>query len=450
MRPMRRRWLVVAAAPLLVVLLAGFAPFDNEGLAILRVAGGSGEAPVDPDQDDGELKFRQLETQALFHSLSSRFGGGGTLIYIEHTPDAEGISGVLILDLRHAGLPDLESSLIDVPNRRRVEPFYQEWAGTNDLFASGRAFGEIQILDMYRGQRVSAIAVEFDLIFLAPGPDGTFDTDDDVWRRVEGRATTSPTVAQAVELEPEVVFERRRTGRPFAPEGDVYVTCTGDVYVEEEEFDEDSFTYEDDDGGGCGGDTWEDDSANPQESGGCAAETAVDDGEPDPDGGCEGDGGDLDDEDFANEDDPFFEDDDAAEDGSGCDEGTSDDTSSDDDGGAGCDPDLDEPDDTSTDDSDDDDDDDSVECAGDTDPVEAAIPPGQRALARQYLLTPDPASLRKAPRPTRAQKQARRTARRILNHLPFIMLGLVIHLWRRRGASAPSLATPDRRRAGRG
>ena len=275
---------VLALAP----FLAGFSAFDSEGLARFRVADGVGSPGID-GQD-----WTEIEVEPLFHTLSSRFGGGGVLIYMEYEPRSVGHSGLLMIDLRHAGLADLSVSTLAFPDRRRGDLFYQEWSQSKDLFQSVRVEGDIDVEELYRGEGLSAIGIRFDLVFFAPGDDGKLDTDDDEWRRVEGSATTSPTVAEAIAIESHVVHQRRERGEVYAPDGDIYIDCYGDSHVSEQEYEEETYYYEDDDGGGCEGDTWKDDTEDPQESGGCAGEQAVDDGEPDPDSSCEGTGDELD------------------------------------------------------------------------------------------------------------------------------------------------------------
>ncbi len=405
---------------LALACLTGFAPFKSEGLAIFRIANGQGAL-----SEDG-LLWRQVEAPALAHTLSSRFGGGGALFYMEYTPDASGVSGLLLIDLRHAGLPDLDSSLITLPDRRRVEVYYQEWDATGDVFLSSRSEGEVLILDIFRGERVSAASVSFDLTFLSEGGDGVIGTGDDVWRRVEGRATTSPTVDEAVEIEADLVFDRRSTTEPYAPDGDITINCYGDTTIEEEAYDDESYIYEDNEGGGCEGDTWEDDAVDPQESGGCAGETVVDDGEPNTDAGCEASDEFEDPDEEQEEEDSFYEDD-SYEDDSGCEGDTTDDTTS-------------TTDDSTTDDSTTDTSDDTGEggCESDT---EAALPPGQQARLREEL-TRDPRAragrLDDRPRHRFARK-TRERLRRVFNYTPFFLLGCVIHLWRRRLQREPSL-----------
>ncbi len=405
-------------------MLAGFAPFDSAGLAIFRVASGVGQPLGDPGAPLPDDQWQKVETDTLFHTLSSRFGGGGVLIYAEYAPQDGGPAGLLLIDLRHGGLADLSTSLVDVPDNRRVEVYFQQWKGRDDLFESERASGEIQVVDMLRGEELSAVALEFDLTFSSDGPDGIADTDDDRWRRVQGRATTSPTVAQAVDIESSLAADRRR--EEYAPDGNIHVSCVGDTYVEESQYDEDSYYYEDTDSGGCEGDTWEDDSTDPQESGGCAGERSVDDGAPDPDGGCEGSGDDYDESDFE-EDDTYYDSDDTDE-SSGCEgDSGSDDFNDDSDADSGCDT----SDDSDTDD-DDDDDDTSSDCEGD-DEVEASVGFGQRAYLRRVLMSKEPGKVR----PRRAKARRSGPMRFFIRYLPFMLLGLVIHTWRRRVAASP-------------
>ena len=367
-----------------------FAPFDSEGFAAFRVAAGSGDADT-----GGDLSWTAIETQPLFHTLSSRFGGGGVLVYMEYEP-VDGRAGLLILDLRHAGFPDLLESNVTLPNRRRAEVYYQEWDGRRDVFESARVEGDVTIVEIYRGQGISAIGLRFDLF--------TLDAADK-WRRIVGSATTAITVEQAVILERDVVYARRDRGEVYAPDGDIYVDCYGDAHVVEEDYDEESYYYEDGDGGGCSGDTWDDDVEDPQESGGCAGETTVDDGEPDPDGGCEGSGDELDPDEYE-EDSSWYENDDYSDgEGSGCDEDTdSSDESS------------------------------SSSCEGDT--VEAALPPGDRGRLRAYLGSMGGSrhkrQLAGAAGFHRFEASTARTIRRISAYLPFFLVALWIRAARRR------------------
>ena len=404
---MRRHLLgvLIAISTLAVVAsAAAFAPFDNEGLASFRVAGGAGDA----DTSDGNLAWTAIEADPLFHSLSSRFGGGGVLVYIEYEP-VDGHSGLLIIDLRHAGFPDLVESHLTVPNRRRAEIYYQEWDGSRDLFESSRVEGDLTIVEMYRGQGISALGLRFDLFVL----DGA-----DQWRRVVGSATTSPTVEQAVIIERDVVYTRRDRGEVYAPDGDIYVDCYGDAHVVEEEYDEDSYYYEDGDGGGCSGDTWDDDTEDPQESGGCAGERTVDDGEPDPDGGCESSGDEIAPDEYE-DDSSWYEGDDVSDgQSSGCDE----DSSSSDSSSGGCD--SDDSGDSSS----------GPSCEGDT--AEAAVAPQDRGHLRRYLgamgTSRHKRQLAGAAGFHRFEAQTARTVRRLSSWLPFFLLAVGIRAARRR------------------
>jgi hypothetical protein len=389
-----RRYLVCALCAVLVLSVAGsaaaFAPFDSDGFAAFRIASGAGEADVD------DVVWTAVETDPIFHTLSSRFGGGGVLVYMEYEP-VDGHSGLLIIDLRHAGFPDLLESNITLPNRRRAEIYYQEWSGAGDLFESSRVEGDVTIVEIYRGQGVSALGLRFDLFALGAS---------DSWRRVVGSATTSLTVEQAVLLERDVVYSRRDRGEVYAPDGDIYVDCYGDAHVVEEEYDEETYYYEDDDGGGCSGDTWDDDVEDPQESGGCAGETTVDDGEPDPDGGCEGSGDGLDPDEYE-EDESWYENDDYSDgESSGCDE----DTDTDDESSS------------------------SSDCEGDT--VEASIPAGEQARLRAYLAgmggSRHKRQLAGAAGFHRFEADTARTIRRLCSYLPFFLVALGIRAARRR------------------
>lgn len=432
----RLAWVVALAG-----VMMGFAPYDGPGLSIFRVADGEGAVGEEGSVEGDGLAWRPVEADALFHTLSSRYGGGGVLIYSEFPGRAGEPSGLLLLDLRHAGLSDLESSLFDVPSKRRVEPYYQEWRGSQDTFISERVFGEVQVLDIFRGDLNSALAIEYDLTFVALGPDGLLGSGDDRWRRVQGRAVTSPTVDQAVALEPALVFERRSDPVPFAPDGNIYVTCVGDAHVEEDTYEDDSYYYEDDEGGGCEGDTWEDDNTDPQESGGCAGESVVDEGEPDPAGGCDSSGDEYDESIFEEEEayDGEFADSDGGD--SGCDSGSDDPY----DDSGGCDGDDATTDTTYDDDEEDSDDDDSLDCEGDTETEAEASEGGawrgisgrQRAHLRRVLLSDDPRQARlmaqrHAATKPRFTREGRRTLRRLVGTMPFVLLGLLIQVWRRR------------------
>ena len=68
--------------------LTGFAPFKSQGLAIFRVADGEGLAASAGEVS--ELAWRNKETPALVHTLSSRYGGGGALVYMEYLADERG------------------------------------------------------------------------------------------------------------------------------------------------------------------------------------------------------------------------------------------------------------------------------------------------------------------------------------------------------------------------
>jgi hypothetical protein len=243
-------------------------------------------------------------------------------------------------------LVDLQRSEVPVGNLKRVDLYYQEWDGNAQRFEGDKVEGSLSVEDLFRGELASALALRFDLTFTDAGEDGALGTDDDLTRRLTGSLVTSPTVAQAVDE--ESVLARSRRSADYDPDGDVYVSCVGETYVDERSYEEDSNYYQDDDGGGCTGDTWKDDGVDPQESGGCAGEETVDDGEPDPSGGCTSD--------------DEFEDDEQPDDGTG--DGTGEDSYYDDEGyddGSGC---ADTTDDTSdtTDDSSSDGYEDSGDC----------------------------------------------------------------------------------------
>jgi hypothetical protein len=354
---------------------------------------------------DGEPVWVNIEAEPLFHTLSSRFGGGGVLVYMEYQP-INGVAGVVLIDLRHAGLEDLVESRLSVPDRRRVEIYYQEWTSSADVFELETAQGEVTVEEIYRGEGVSALGIRFDLVVTdAAGQ----------WRRLQGSATTSPTVTEAVIAEEDVVYERRARGEVYNPDGDIYVNCYGDAYVEEEEYDEDSYYYEDDDGGGCAGDTWDDDVEDPQESGGCVAERTVDDGELDPDGGCEGTGDELEPDKYE-EDASWYGGDDYSDDqSSGCDEDT-------DDGGG------------DNSDGDDEGGDTGPECAGDT--AEASVSPARRTRLRSYLASMGTNRHRRrlagAAGFHRLGPDESRTAGRVFGYLPFLLLAVGIRAARRR------------------
>jgi hypothetical protein len=409
-----------------VALLTGFAPFDSDGLLRLQITDGEG-----PVVDEGAVRDPvDLEAEPLFHSLSSRFGGGGVLIYAEFTPAQAGFSGLFLMDLRHAGLADLQRATVEATDRRRVELYYQEWDGGRDLFEGDRVEGTVTVEDLFRGDRASAIAISFDLTFFDAGPDGRLNTDDDRWRRLRGSLASSPTVTQAVNNEPDLVRARRET--TYAPDGDVYVSCVGESDIEEREYNDETYVYEDDDGGGCSGDTWDDDTDDPQESGGCAGEQTLDDGEPDPDSGCES-GDEYDD---SEDEDPYYSGDEY-DDGSGCDETDDGSDDSDDSVTSGC-----------------DDTDDGGEGdefgegagwgAGRHGPrqvaraagvcgagVGAVMSPARREALRRYLDQLHQPQ-RHAALLHRFDRETTRTLQRLLRYLPFVLLGLFLHAWRRR------------------
>ncbi len=436
-----RRGALLVFVVLAYFVWTGFAPFNSEGLSRFQVANGSGDVT---GENDG-LAWTEVEAPTVFHTLSSRFGGGGVLAYMEFSHSA--FSGLLLVDLRHAGLPDLARSTVSLPNRRRVEPFYQEWDAARDRFQSERVEGNFEIVDLFRGENVSAVAIKFDMVFFDNGADGEANTDDDRWRRIEGSATTIVTVDDAVERESDLVRARREADEPYNPDGDIVVDCTGAVVVEETTYQEDSYYYEDDDGGGCSGDTWKDDTEDPQDSGGCAGEEVSDDGQPNVDGGC-ADGGDEF-EDPTEDDGSYYEDDTYEDDGcSGTDDSTDDDYEGDDysdsseseDEGVSC--------DSEPDDSGDEFEDDSfaqggglsyagfgapLSCGGSSFSGAPSMSRARAGYLRRYLAGID------KPRGERASKQTRRKRKKkksplraVIRYLPFIMLGLWIRIWRRR------------------
>lgn len=431
--------------------LTGFAPFHSGGLARFTVQDGQG-ATVGEDAS----KAVAVEADALFHTLSSRFGGGGVLMYAEFPGRDVGFAGLLVIDLRHAGLPDLSQSIVALPDARRAELFYQEWDGSGDLFRGDSVSGTITVRDMFRGEEQSAVALAYDLTFLDHGLDGERGTEDDQWRRVTGSATTSPTVDAAVARENATSYRSRTRENQYAPDGDINVNCIGSVEVEEEEYDETSYTYEDD--SSCEGDTWEDDAEEPQDESGCSGKQASDEGSADPDGGCDGSGtDDLEDPDEEDEEDgdTYYGDgygNSGTSDSGGCEGDSSDSGDSSDDGGCDGDSDTDTGSDTSTDESDDDDS--GPECSGDDDDddenfaVASGIyaPSGSTRALRRYLREvasdrpmrrADGARIVRARRPEgRFGKDTWRTMRRLLGYLPFVIVGVVIRAWRRRYTSA--------------
>lgn len=421
---MQTRFSLLAMAAVAFFLLTGFAPFDSDGLLRMDVTDGQGPEIL----DEGSVRDPiTIEAQPIFHTLSSRYGGGGVLIYAEFTQEQSGFSGLFLMDLRHAGLPDLDRSLLAASDRQRMELYYQEWDSDGDIFRSDKVQGNVVVEDIFRGNSLSAVAISFQISFFDAGPDGRLGTEDDVWRQLEGSLSTSPTVNQAVNAEPGLVRSRRDASSPYEPDGDIYVSCVGETSVEERTYQEDSYAYEDD-GGGCGGDTWDDDSEDPQESGGCAGEQTLDDGEPDPDSGCES----SEDWEEGDEEDPFYGEDDY-DDGSGCDET---DDGSDDEDSSGCEGDEYEegsgtgagwgtgaarlasmgP---------------RASAGGVCGAVAATMSPGRRAYLRRYLAQLDQPR-RYGPLVHRFDPQTWRGLRRLMRYLPFLLLGLVIHAWRRR------------------
>ena len=427
-------------------LLTGFAPFDLSGLSQFEIIWGRGDPDVaDLNKGSG---VSSVETEALFHTLSSRYGGGGVLMYMEFLPRSTDFSGMLLIDLRHAGLPDLDSSTVRMPDARRAELYYQEWDRRGDLFVGQQASGDITIRDLYRGKNLSAISVTWDLLFATEGPDGVQGTEDDAWRRVVGSAVTSVSVEEALRRDSGAFYRQRRTGDGeevyvYAPDGDIQVNCFGGVYVQDEPYDEESYSYEDD--SSCEGDTWEDDSENPQEGSGCAGGDTVDDGEPDPQGGCDdGVGDDIDDPGADTEDDggSFYGGDyDSGDDGgSGCDDDDSDTGGSSSTESTDSDPSCDSSDSSSSDSSSCDSSDscESDEALAATD---GALPLRlMRARLDRLEATSGPIAHAPPPRPRRrthpALRQAQRVTRVVWRYAPFLLLVVVIRLWRRRVASA--------------
>lgn len=407
-----QRFALAVLGAAVFALCSGFSPFNAGGLASLTVEAGSGsfEGPREVGGGDG------FEADALFHTLSSRYGGGGVLVVVEFTPAQHGYSGLLLIDLRHAGLADLSPpQRIEVPNRRQVELYYQEWDAGGDRFISEQATGSVTVESLFRGEESSALLLSWSLRFQAPGgADGA-----PRWREIQGEATTDPTVEDAIDA--ERALAARRAEEEYAPDGDIIVGCTGAATVEEASYEEDSYVVEDDDEG-CTGDTWEDDAEDPGEESGCEAKEPVDDGgEADPDSGCEGTGDDVEEPDEEDGDDGlYYDEEDSDDEGSGC-EG-------DDDEG--------------------DDDDDGEEAAGGGLSVRAssglvgsgcgsvawaASPRGaaSRARLRRALdrAGQPPRRLRPAGRWSRSE---RRAMRRVIWHLPFLLLGLGLHVARRR------------------
>lgn len=383
-------------ATVAMVFATGFAPFNGGGLADFRVL----DSQLDPnDQEGASAEWRHVETDALFQTLSSRYGGGGVLTYMEFLP-TDGVAGVLILDLRHAGLSDLTSSEFTVPNTRRADLHYQEWRGNTDVFVGERVDGTVEVVDLYRGQGISAVAVRFDLVFYDAG---------DKWRRIVGTVTTSPTVEQALERDGDGLYRQNTTG-PNS-DGDIIVDCFGTTTVEETEYDEDSYVVADQ-GSSCEGDTWEDDAENPNETSGCAGKREVDGGEPDPNGGCDSSGPDV-----ATPTDPDPANDttegDTYSDQSGCDEGTSD--------GGGSNEDFD--------------------CSGDSAQA-ATLPLAEVTYLRRYLDRVERGDrvIGRRSSPGRFSRATWHTMHQILSYLPFMILGLVLHLLRRRlsGSDTPA------------
>jgi len=292
---------------------SGFAPFNSSGLITFTVESGTGD-PNDPRE---ATQADTVEAEAIFHTLSSRFGGGGVAVFVEFLPGTRGYSGLSVFDIRHAGLYDLyDPQVLTMPDPRRAELYYQEWDASGDRFMSDRVSGAITLDEIFRGDGISAMAFSFDLTFIDLGANGTLDSTD-TWRRLHGQATTSPTVEQALRRESLGAYDDASAEDPYAPDGNIYVNCFGEVDVEEESYDEDSYAYEDDTSDSCGGDTWKDDSTVPEEEAGCDAKEPVDEGEPDPETGCDDSGSDI--SEPTSDDDLYYDDDDSSsEDDSSC------------------------------------------------------------------------------------------------------------------------------------
>ena len=286
----------LVAMALTFVFASGFAPFNSGGLATFSVQQGSGDPDLAGGAGEGSAS---IETDAIFHTLSSRYGGGGAAIFMEFLPAKHGFSGMLLIDLRHAGLYDLyDPQVLALPNRKRAELYYQQWVGSKDTFNSDKASGTITVEELFRGEGQSAMGISFELTFR--------DASSDEWRRISGVATTLPTVKQALERE-AIGFYDETSRDNYAPDGNIYVNCFGEVVVEDETYEEDSYAYEDQDGG-CTGDTWEDDSETPDEDSGCDAKEPVDEGEPDAETGCDDSGPDVEDPDDSESDDLYYDD----------------------------------------------------------------------------------------------------------------------------------------------
>ncbi len=408
-----RRGLAVLLG-MIFVFCSGFAPFDSGGLAMLSI-----DAPPAESSGPREVGGDVLEVDALFHTLSSRYGGGGVLTVVEFTPEQHGYSGLLLVDLRHAGLADLApAQRLEVPNRRQVEVYYQEWDKNGDRFISEEASGYVTVTGLFRGEAQSALQLSWSLRFTTPGPGGV-----EVVREVVGEATTEPTIEEAIDAERGLAARRRQ--ERYAPDGDIYVGCTGDAEVEEASYAEDSYGVDDEEEG-CSGDTWEDDAEDPAEESGCEAKEPVDDGgEADPDSGCEGSGPDEEDPSDEEEDDLYYDE-----------SGESDDS--------GCEGDDDYDD---IDDFDDDDSDEEEEAALRGAPVqraglgcgyaEAGGPwvgsQGARARLRRALDRPwRPRQVARARPSGRWSRAEWRSVKRGLWHLPFAALALGLQVMRRR------------------
>ncbi|MEL6178217.1 MAG: hypothetical protein AAFS10_04655 [Myxococcota bacterium] len=423
--------------------LTGFAPFDTSGLSQFNIVYGRG-TPEASELDNG-LGVSSVETEAIFHTLSSRYGGGGVLIYMEFFPRSTDFSGMLLLDLRHGGLPDLDSTTLDMPDARRAELYYQEWDKGGDLFVGTTASGDITVRDLYRGQSISAIAITWDLVFTNVGADGQKGTSDDAWRRLTGSAITEVSVENALRRD-SGAFHRQRgnsdgTVEVYAPDGDIQVDCFGGVYVEDETYQEESYSYEDD-SSSCQGDTWEDDSEDPQAGSGCDGGDTVDDGKPDPQGGCDdGIGDDIDDPGSEEDEGSFYGGDYDSGDSSGssCDS----DTDSSDSSGSGCDDDDTDTGGSSSSESSDDD----SSCEGDEEATAATRwerepqPTLRQRLDRLEVTTGQmvhPAPSSDAPRVVRQRKRRGHTSVRsqligvVRRYASFLLLVVVIRLWRRR------------------
>jgi len=443
----KTKGVVVSLMMLTSLMLMGFAPFSSDGFGQFELREGLG------DLDSGSTQGGFVETGALFQTLSSRFGGGGVMIYMEYTAGGLDHSGMLLIDLRHAGLADLEESVLEVPDARRVELYYQEWDASGDLFRGASVSGQVRVKELFRGSKRSALALTFDLVFKDSGPDGEAGTRDDLWREVFGSATSVPTVEDAIRDEPNL-YSRRQRGE-YAPDGDTQVSCMGDVTVEEETYDETSYAYEDD-ANSCSGDTWEDDAESPEEGGGCAGKETLDEDEDQPDleGGCDdGVGDDIDDPGSSEEGGSYYDGDyDEADTSSeGCDDVDSE-TGSDE-------SDSSEEEDTTSEDEDESEDDDSSSCGGDEEEstgvgklgkelrLELTSLGGREAIAatrrdrgrdrlrrRLDRLEAGHRSSISVMTITRSRigRGTQRTIQRCLNYLPFVLLGFGIRRCRRR------------------